>query len=69
MNFRGIDLNVDFAGPGGVGAQVAGYPVIEAHAESQQQVGLLDGVVAVGFAVHAHHAQAEGVGGRETAQT
>src|ERR1035441_1920615 len=43
----------------------AGDAVVEAHAEGEQEVGLLDGVVAPGLAVHAHHAEREGmVGGR-----
>ena len=53
---------------GGVGLQVAGHAVVEAHAEGQQQVGFLDGVVHPGFAVHAHHAQVERVAGGQAAE-
>ena len=38
---------------------LAGHAVVEAHAEGQQQVGLVDGVVGVDGAVHAEHLQAE----------
>ena len=53
---------------GGVGLEVAGDAVVEAHAKGQQQVGFLDGVVGPRFAVHAHHAQGERVAGGEAAQ-
>ena len=52
----------------GVGLELAGDPVVEAHAEGEQQVGALDGGVDVGLAVHAHHAEAERVAGWEAAQ-
>ena len=50
---------------GGVVGEVAGDAVVEAHAEGEEQVGLLDGVVDPGFAVHAHHAERERVVGGE----
>ncbi len=37
-----VDLNVDFAGLRRVGAQVSRNPVVKTHAESQQQIGILD---------------------------
>ncbi len=69
MDFGWVDLDVDLLCTGGIGLQVAGHPVVEAHAEGQQQVGVLDRQVAVGLAVHAHHAQAERMRGREAAQS
>ena len=48
--------------------EVAGDAVVEAHAEGEEEVGGLDGVVDPGLAVHAHHAEVEGVGGGEAAE-
>mmetsp|Transcript_1469 Transcript_1469/g.3532 ORF Transcript_1469/g.3532 Transcript_1469/m.3532 type:complete len:589 (+) Transcript_1469:609-2375(+) len=39
--------------------ELAGDAVVEAHAERQQQISLIDGVVGVHGAVHAKHAEAE----------
>ncbi len=39
--------------------EVAGDAVVEAHAEGEEEVGLLDGVVDPALAVHAHHAEGE----------
>ena len=47
---------------------LAGHAVVEAHAEGQQQVGVVDGVVGVDGAVHAEHVQAEVMIGREAAE-
>ena len=49
--------------------QSAGDTVVEAHAECQQKIGLLDRVIDPGFAVHAHHAEVHGMGCREGAET
>ena len=68
VDFGGVDVDVDFFGVGGVVREVAGDAVVEAHAEGEEEVGLLDGVVDPGFAVHAHHAEVEGVGGGEGAE-
>jgi hypothetical protein len=43
-----------------VGLQIAGDPVVEAHAERDEQVGLLNRGIDPGFAVHAHHAEFSG---------
>ncbi len=48
--------------------EVAGDAVVEAHAEGEQEVGLLDGLVDPGLAVHAHHAEREGMVGGEGAE-
>ena len=56
-----IDFDVNLLGVGRVGLQVAGNAVVKAHAQGDQQVGFLDGVVHPGFAVHAHHAQIQRV--------
>ena len=63
VDFRGIDLHLDLLGLGRVGLQVAGHAVVKAHAQGDQQVGILDRVVHPGFAVHAHHAEIQRVGG------
>ena len=61
VDFRGIDLHLDFLRLGRVGLQVAGNAVVKAHAERDQQVGILDRVVHPGFAMHAHHAEIQRV--------
>ncbi len=53
---------------GRVLGEVAGDAVVEAHAEGEEEVGLLDGVVDPGLAVHAHHAEGERVGGGDGAE-
>jgi len=58
----GIDVDVDDLRPGGELAHLAGDAVIEAHADGDEEVGLLDGIVGVGGAMHAHHLESEGVG-------
>jgi hypothetical protein len=40
-----------------VGFEVAGDPIVEAHAERDQEVGFLNRRVHPGLAVHAHHAE------------
>src|ERR1700739_787336 len=67
VNFGAIDFDVNFAGALGVGAQIAGDAIIEAHADRDQQIGFLNGVIDPGFAVHAHHAEIERIAGREAA--
>ena len=57
VDFGAVDFNMDFAGGAGVGAQVAGNAVVEAHADGDEEVGFLDGVVDPSFPVHAHHAE------------
>ena len=52
---------MDDAGVRGVRADVAGDPVVEAHADGEQQVGRLDGPVDVLPAVHAHEPVGERV--------
>ena len=63
-----IDLDVDLLRVGRVGGEVAGDAVVEAHAEGDQQVGLLDRVVDPRLAVHAHHAEVERMRRREAAE-
>ena len=58
-----IDVYVDLFGVGGVFGEIAGDPVVEAHTEGEEEVGLLNGGVHPGLAVHAHHAEGERVGG------
>ena len=59
VNLALIDVDVDdFAVLGELG-QLAGHAVVEAHAERDEQVGIVDGVVAVDGAVHPEHVQTE----------
>src|SRR5258707_7049015 len=51
----------------GVSAKVASHTIVEAHADSDQQVGFLNGVIDPGFAVHAHHSEIQRIAGREAA--
>ena len=59
VDLRRIDVDVDDLAVLGELADLAGHAVVEAHAERQQQVGLVDGVVGVDGAVHAEHVQAQ----------
>ena len=67
VDFRGIDVEVDFARVRRVAAQIAGDAIIEAHAAGDEQIGLLNRHVHPRFAVHAHHSEVQGVRGREAA--
>ena len=66
VNLRRIDLHLDLLGLGGVSFQVAGHTVVKAHAQGDQEIGVLNGVVHPGFAVHSHHAEIQRMRGRET---
>ena len=67
VDLGAVDLDVDLLGVERVGLDVAGHPVVEAHAERDQQVGFLDGGVDPGLAVHAHHAEVERMRRRDAA--
>src|SRR6266550_3871847 len=58
VDFSTVNLNMDFAGALGVGAQVASDAIIKTHAHGNEQVGFLNGVVDPSFAVHNHDAMA-----------
>ena len=68
VDLRRIDVDVDDLAVLGELADLAGDAVVEADAEGQQQVGLVDGVVGVDGAVHAEHLQAEEMLAGEAAQ-
>ena len=57
----GVDVDVDLLGLTGVGPDVAGHAVVEAHAERDEEVGLLNRGVDPRFTVHAHHAEIQRV--------
>ena len=57
VDLRRINLDVNLLRILGIGLEVSGHAVIEPHAESQQQIRFLDGMVHPGFPVHAHHAR------------
>ena len=69
VDLRGVDLHVDLSGLRGVRLEVAGDPIVEAHSEGEQQVGLLNRVVDEGLPVHAHHPETEGMALREAPDT
>ena len=48
--------------------EVAGDAIVEAHAEGEQEVGVLDRVVDPRLAVHAHHAERERMRGGDGAE-
>jgi hypothetical protein len=68
VQFRRI--NIDMANLAVLGelGHLAGHSIVEPHSQSQQQIGLVDGVVGIDGAVHAEHMQAQEVIGGETAQ-
>ncbi len=68
VDLRRVDVDVDDLAVLGELAHLAGDAVVEADAEGQQQVGVVDGVVGVDGAVHAEHVQAEEVLAGEAAQ-
>ena len=59
VDLRRVDVDVHDLAVLGELADLAGDAVVEADAQGQQQVGLVDGVVGVDGAVHAEHLQAE----------
>src|SRR6266478_2905250 len=67
VDLSAVDLNMDLAGALGVCAQVTSDAVVKTHADGDEQVGLLYGVVHPRFAVHTHHAEVERIVGREAA--
>ncbi len=48
---------MDDLGVGGEGFEPSGHAVVEAGADGNQQVAVLDGVVGISRAVHAEHIQ------------
>src|ERR1700757_1753584 len=42
VDFGAIDFDVNFAGAFGIGAQIAGDAIIEAHADRDQKIGFLN---------------------------
>src|SRR4029077_2055035 len=65
VDLGAVDLDVNLASFLGVGAQIAGDAVVKTHADGDQQIGFLNGVIDPGFAVHAHHAKVQGIVGGE----
>ncbi len=67
VDLRGVDFDMNLLGLGGVGGERAGHAIVEAHAAGDEQIGFLNGAVHPRLAVHAHHAQAQRMRGRKTA--
>ena len=68
VDLGGVDLDVDLFCVLRVVGEVAGDAVVEAHAEGEEEVRFLDGVVDPRLAVHAHHAEGERMGGGKAAK-
>src|SRR5207244_11483197 len=60
-DFRAVQIDVDDAGLPGEARRVAGDAVVESQPDADDHVGVLDCAVYVYFAVHAGHAQVQGV--------
>src|SRR5262245_55291500 len=69
VDFRRIDFDVDDFSVFGELGDLSGDAIVEADAERQKQVGLVNGVVGVYRAVHAEHLQAENMLARKATQT
>ena len=59
VQLRGVHVDVHHLGIGCKVAQPSGNPVIEAHPQPDQEVGLVNGQVVVGHAVHSGHAHVQ----------
>ena len=57
VQLRGVDVDVDDLAVLGELFELAGHAVVEPHAQGDQQVGFVDGVVGVDAAVHAEHVE------------
>ena len=68
VDFGRIDVDVDDLGAAGELGDLAGHPIVEANAERQQQVGVIDRVVGVDAAVHPEHVQRKRIVAGKTAQ-
>ena len=67
VDFGGVDVDVDDFGVGGEVLDAAHHAVVEPHPDADKDIGLVDGDVGVGHAVHAGHADGEDVGLGEAA--
>ena len=67
VDLRAVDFDVNLARALRVSAEVAGNAIVEAHADGDEKVGLLNSVIDPGFSVHAHHPEIHGIGSREAA--
>ena len=59
VDFGGVDVDVDDRAVLGKLAELAGDAVVEPHAEGQQQIGVVDGVIGVDGPVHSQHVERE----------
>ena len=67
VELGGVDVDVDEFGVAAEHVGFADDAVVEAGADVEDEVGFAEGVVGVGGAVHAEHAEGEGVGFGEDA--
>ncbi len=64
----GVDVDVDDFGLASEGVGLAGDPVVEPHADGDQKVAVAGAHVGPVGAVHADHAQPEGIGAGKGSQ-
>jgi hypothetical protein len=55
IEFRGVDIDMDDFAVLAEFLDLAGDPVVEPHAQRDQQVGLVHGIVCIHRAMHAEH--------------
>ena len=67
-DLRGVDVDVDHLRPAGELRHLAGHPIVEPHAQRQQQVAVVHRVVGIDAAVHAEHVQRERIVAGEASQ-
>ena len=68
-NLRGIDVDVHDGGALRERLELTRHAIVEAHAEGEQEVARVDGVVGVDGAVHAEHVEAQGIARRVATKT
>ena len=57
VELGGIDVDVDDEAVLGEGRHLPGDPIVEANAEGEEEIGLVDGVIGVDAAMHAEHVE------------
>ena len=60
-DLRRINFEVHHLGPGGKGVELSGDAIIKTGADGDQQIALRDGEVGIGGAMHAEHADRQGI--------
>ena len=68
VDFGWVNVDVHNEAVLGKLCHFACHSIVKSHADSQQQIGLINGIVGIHTAVHAEHIQAEWIVGRKSAQ-